>query len=321
MKILYVGNVQGLNNISKYYLTEQRLMNGFTRLGHNVYCFNDRDHARQNFLNTQSLGKKKMNRKLVEAASVYEPDLVVLSHCKNVSNDTLKQIRSTIPHIKIIYTNVDPLNDAGNIKSIEQRVDVVDAIFVTSSDLEQFVSSKTIVKYFPNPVDKAIDTNKAYENKCSIDLLMLGRALTHQYDHRRELAEFLRTKNGMNIYIGGLGVNENLHYGADYMRILSCTKMGISLSKETDRYLYASDRLSHYLASGIMTFIPDGAGFEDLLEDGFVAFSSHEDLWDKVIYYYENDEDRIRIAKKGYEIAHDKFASEKICADMLATIF
>jgi len=321
MKILYVGNVQGLNNISKYYLTEQRLMNGFTRLGHNVYCFNDRDHARKNILNTQSLGIKKMNQNLIKFATIYEPDLIVLSNCKNVTNETLLDIKQKIPHVKIIYTNVDPLSDKKNISFINERVNVVDAIFVTTADLRQFASSKAIVKYFPNPTDKAIDTNKAFANECSIDLLFLGRSLTEQYDHRKDLAEFLSHKDIMNIYVGGVGINENLRYGADYMRILSSSKMGISLSKESNRYLYASDRLSHYLASGIMTFIPDGGGFEDLLEDGFVPFSSHEDLWNKATYYYENDEERIKIATKGYRIAHEKFACEKICADMLSTIF
>lgn len=63
------------------------------------------------------------------------------------------------------------------------------------------------------------------------------------------------------------------------------------------------------------------AGFEDLLEDGFIPFSSHDDLWDKALYYHQNDEERIRVAKKGYEIAHRKFSSEKVCADMLAAIF
>ncbi len=321
MKILYVGNIQGLNNIGKYYLTEQRLMNGFTRLGHSVYGFNDRDHARKNFLNTQSLGKKKMNRKLINDAIIYEPDLIILSHCKNVSNDTLEEIREKIPNVKIIYTNVDPLNDAGNIKSINQRLGIVDAIFITSNDLDQFSSDKTIVKYFPNPVDKAIDTNKSFENNCTTDLLLLGRALTHQQDIRRELAEFLSKKEALNIYIGGVGINDNLHYGADYMKVLANTKMGVSLSKERDRNLYASDRLSHYLASGIMTFVPEESGFEDLLEDGFVPFNSSEDLWDKALYYYNNNDKRIAIAKKGYDIAHTKFASEKICADMLATIY
>lgn len=321
MKILYVGNIQGLNNIGKYYLTEQRLMNGFTRLGHNVYGFNDRDHARQNILRTQSLGIKKMNQTLIKSAVMYEPDLIILSHCKNVSNDTLNEIRAKIPHVKIIYTNVDPLNDAGNIKSINQRLGVVDAIFITSHDLDQFSSPNTLVKYFPNPVDRAIDTNKSFENECEIDLLLLGRALTHQRDIRRELAEFLSQKDELNIYIGGVGINDNLHYGAEYMKILANSKMGVSLSKESDRYLYASDRLSHYLASGLMTFIPEGAGFEDLLEDGFVPFSSHEELWDKALYYGTHDEERKAIAKKGYDIAHDKFASEKICADMLAHLF
>ncbi len=326
MKILYVGNAQGLNNIGKYYLTEQRIINGFTRLGHTVYCFNDRDHSRYaNIFRTQSLGLRQMNAKLIEDAVTYEPDIIVLSHCKKVQNETLGQIQNKIPSVKIIYTNVDPLSDSGNVKSIKQRVGVADTIFVTTAGdgLKQFTSSKAKVHYFPNPVDRAIDINKSYQNECDIDLLLMGRALTHQKDHRHELARYLMNNNDdvMNVRIGGMGVNDNLCYGASYMKILAKTKMGISLSKVSHHYLYASDRLSHYLASGIMTFIPDGAGFEDILDGGFVPFSSQEDLWDKAKYYHKNEQERVKIAKRGYELSHDIFSVDKVCQYMLDVVY
>ncbi len=141
MKILYVGNAQGLNNIHKYYLTEQRLINGFTRLGHNVYCFNDRDQARySNPLRTQKLGLRRMNKNLLAAAKVYEPDLILLSHCKNVENETLLEIKNFLSKVKIAYTNVDPLSAMQNIADIHQRVGVADAIFITTAGegLQQF---------------------------------------------------------------------------------------------------------------------------------------------------------------------------------------
>ena len=146
MQILYVGNAQGLNNIQKYYLTEQRLINGLTRIGHNVYCFNDRDHARwSNPLRTQSLGVSSMNKSLVTASEQYKPDVILLSHCKNVSNETLNKIKAFIPKLKIIYTNVDPLNATDNVRDIEQRVGVADSIFITTAGdgLRQFAGQRT----------------------------------------------------------------------------------------------------------------------------------------------------------------------------------
>lgn len=319
MKILYVGNVPGLNNIEKYYLTEQRLLNGFTRLGHTTFCFNDRDQAKyHNPLRRQRLGRRSMNEKLINSAEIYKPDLLVLSHCKNVHNQTLMSIKQSLPNVKILYTNVDPLSDKGNEESIKQRLGVVDAVFVTTAGeaLNKFADTSTSVHYFPNPVDSSIDTNRSFESSNhSIDLLLLGRALRHQKDYRHELAEYIISQNNgvLRHYIGGVGINERLHYGSSYFEVLGSTRMGISLSKVSDYYLYASDRLSHYLASGICTFIPVGSNFEDILGEGsFVSFESPSDLWEKAVYLTENDSARVRIAKQGYKVAHDRLSTDKV---------
>ena len=165
----------------------------------------------------------------------------------------------------------------------------------------------------------------AYKNtEATIDLLFLGRALRHMDDHRESLAKYLVAKNTgyIHSYIGGLGVNQGLHYGAKYLGILNNSKMGICLSKVPDHYLYASDRFSHYLAAGIMTFIPSGSRFEDILGLGaFVEFDSHDDLWKKIIHFSDNVEERKVIAKKGYDAAHHKFDVEKVCQYMLEVAF
>lgn len=328
MKILFIGNVQGLGNIGKYYMTEQRLINGFTRLEHNVYCFNDRDQSRySNIFRTQKLGLKAMNKTLISSAKSYEPDLLVLGHCKNVKNETLLEIKNAIPWVKIIYTNVDPLSVEQNVSDINQRVGVADSIFITTAGdlLRQFAYTNTAVRYFPNPVDRAIDTQCAYNNPCAnIDLLFLGRALRHQNDHRAKLANYLKEKDAghIKIYIGGLGINDNLHYGAEYYRILNNSKMGICLSKVSNHYLYASDRLSHYLAAGIMTFIPAGSNFEEIIgSDSFVSYECHDDLWEKIIHYSDNDASRIKVATSGYRIAHEEFSADRICQYMLDATF
>ncbi len=268
-----------------------------------------------------------MNKSLVNAAEQYEPDVILLSHCKNVSNKTLQIIKGILPELRIIYTNVDPLSASDNVRDIEQRVGIADAIFITTAGdgLRQFVGEKSQIHYFPNPVDKAIDTMCAYKNtKANIDLLFLGRALRHMDDHRESLAKYLTTKNKGYIrsYVGGLGVNQNLHYGAEYLKTLNNSKMGICLSKVANHYLYASDRFSHYLAAGILTFIPTGSHFEDVLGSGtFVEFDSHDDLWRKIIHFSDNAEERVATAKKGYEAAHLKFDVEKVCQFMLEVAF
>ncbi len=328
MKILYIGNVQGLNNIDKYYLTEKRLINGFIRLGHNVCSFNDRDHARyMSPIRSQYSGLKKMNKRLIRACDLFQPDMLVLGHCKNVSNVTLEQIRDLLPSIKIAYINVDPLSVKQNTNDIFQRTTSADTIFITTAGegLVQFNEDRARAYFFPNPVDPIIDIERAFDNQdADIDVLFLGRALNHQHDHRELLARYLKDSlpGAINAHYGGLGINMNTIYGDQYLKILGRSKMGICTNKTQEYFLYASDRMSHYMASGVMAFIAEGPEFETILgDDSFVSFSSPEDLLEKIIYYNNATDERKNIAKIGCERVHDLFNNERVCKFILDMTF
>ena len=70
-----------------------RHFNGLTRIGHNVVSINDRDVARySNIFRSQKFGIKAMNERVLEMYKVYKPHMVMLGHCKNVTNETLAEI-------------------------------------------------------------------------------------------------------------------------------------------------------------------------------------------------------------------------------------
>lgn len=327
MRILYVGTTQGFENAGKYYFTQQKLINGFTRLGHMVYSFNDRDVARYNSIfHSQARGKKAMNKKLVEDCKKYKPHMIVLGHCKNVENDTLAEIRKVVPGVRMMYRNVDPLNSENNCKDIAQRSGQVEAIFITTAGeaLKRFSNPKTKVCFFPNPVDYALETERAYMNQnADIDFLFLGSVLRDQYDHRQDTVQYLLANKGdIKVHIGGAGVNEGRVYGADYYALLGKSKMGLCSNKTADYYLYASGRMSQYMGSGMLGFIPKGPQFEDVLGgDAFVSFESDEEMVDKIKYYAANDSARIAMARTGCERIHDYFMVDKICQYMIETVF
>ena len=327
MRILYVGTAQGFENADKYYFTQQKLINGFTRLGHNVYMFNDRDVARySNIFHSQSRGKSAMNRKLVEDCKKYKPHMIVLGHCKNVSNDTLAEIRHAVPGVRMMYRNVDPLNSENNCGDIQQRSGHVEGIFVTTAGdaLKRFSNPKTKVCFFPNPVDYALETERAYLNpNADIDFLFLGSVLRDQYDHRQDaVAHLLANKGDVKVHIGGAGVNDGKVFGADYYALLGRSKMGLCMNKTADYYLYASGRMSQYMGSGMLGFIPKGPQFEDILgADAFVSFSSDDEMIDKMKYYASNDSARIAMARTGCERIHDYFMVDKICQYMIETVY
>lgn len=328
MRILYIGNTQGFSNPEKYYFTPEKLMNGFVRLGHHLYCFNDKDFARStNIFSSQKIGAKAMNAQILDICRKYEPHYVVLGHCKNVTNETLAEIRQIVPSVKISYRNVDPLNSPKNVEEINQRVGHVDSIFITTAGegLRQFSHPKTRVSFMPNPVDPAVENVCAFENpNADIDFLFLGSALRDQHDHRKLTTEYLvaQNKNELNFYIGGIENASDKVFGAAYYRLLERCKTGLCMNKTEDYYLYASGRMSQYMSSGVMAFIPKGPDFESIFgNDCFVSVDGNEDLLEKIRYYAKNDSERVRIARNGYEKIRDYFDVEKVCQYFIDVTF
>ncbi|MBE2190676.1 MAG: glycosyltransferase family 1 protein [Alphaproteobacteria bacterium] len=327
MRILYIGNGQGFDGAVKYYFTPQKLINGLTRLGHNVVSINDRDIARySNIFRSQKFGIKAMNHKILDMFKIYNPHLVMLGHCKNVSNDTLAAMREINPDIKITYRNVDPLHSTQNSADIMQRVGHVDSLFITTAgdSLARFSHPKTIVAFMPNPVDPALETERAYDNsEADIDFLFLASALRDQHDHRAITARYLVDHQGeMKFHIGGAGINNDLVFGSAYYALLGRAKMGLCMNKIESYYLYASGRMSQYMGSGVLAFIPEGPQFEDILgTDSFISFKTNDELVDKIKYYAAHESERKEIARTGCLKIHDYFHVDKVCQYILERTF
>ena len=327
MKILYVGTAQGFGNADKFYLIPQKLINGFVRAGHNVYVFNDRDYARySNIFRSRKFGVKQMNTKLLEICRDFMPDLVVLGHCEDVTNQTLDDIRGINKDIKIVYRNVDPLSDAGNTEDIENRAGVVDGIFITTAGdvIKQFEKGRTIVRHMPNPVDLSIETAKAFKNDCPTDVFFAGRFLRHaETDHReatlRHLVEALPDAR-FDIYGGGM--NDRLIFGHQYIDALGRAKIGLCLNKTYDYYLYASDRIAQYLGNGLLVAIHKDTGFGDVFDgDEMILFESDADLAEQVKWYLSNDDARCKAARKSWEKAHRLYNSQTIAEQIIQAVF
>jgi len=327
MRILYLGNSQGFSNSAKYYFTPEKLINGFTRLGHHVYAFNDRDFARySNIFRSQKMGKKALNEKIITVCREYQPDLIMLGHCKNIDNNTLAEIRQIMPDIKISYRNVDPLNSQSNVAEINQRVGHVDSIFITTAGdgLKQFTHPKTKTSFMPNPVDPAVEDVCAFKNPIAdIDFLFLGSALRDQDDHRVRTVQYLRDNQGdLNMRMAGMDNANGKVFGRDYYTLLNRCKSGLCMNKTEDYYLYASGRMSQYMASGLLAYIPKGPQFEDIFDDdSFITTSSDEELLDKIKYYTANDTERTKIAETGYTKIRDFFLVDKVCQYMIEVTF
>jgi len=316
MRILQVGNAQIRRFGKARVSTEHKLRNGFIRNNHHVLHFSDRDMA--SFLapfGLRDLGIGRMNRKLIETAVNFEPEMMLLGHCDLIRNATLAKIRKAVPGVRIAYRNVDPLFVPHNVEAIHRRTASVDAIFVTTAGprLDQFRGKRAEIYYIPNPTDASIETlDNSQREDLPYDLFFCGNSDEHT--SRKELVVALKQRlEGTPVTFKTFGYfGEPNVWAKDYDAVLAKSKMGLNLNRQED-FLYSSARLAQLMGNGILAFTKSSAQLELIVgKDGPVFFDSREELREAILHFASNDSERKDRAHRSREYYRRHFSSEAI---------
>ncbi len=312
MRILIVGHFK----YEMHYGILQKLLHAFIRLGHCVYHFDDRNAARSsNWFNSSKLGKPPLNKAFIKACQQFEPDFILLGHCELIENKSLETVRHNHPNIRIAYRNVDWLEEPHKVAVIQKRINVVDHIFITTAGnaLKQFTGKRAKISYMPNPVDRAIDTGKAFENTSQPYDAFYAIGGIYEGDPRPAFIERVcQSCPELTLKLHGFQSGTNL-FGNAYLTALQAAKMGLSYSRKNDIYLYSSDRMMQYLGNGLLTFIDRASGFTELFAENEIGFYSNEsELFEKLTHFKQNDDQRQTVAKSGWQVAHSKFSSDLV---------
>jgi len=344
MKILLVGNGNLKHRGERYYDQALKLANGLIRNGHNVFFYSDRDqvHALSQFstpgiFGTKAHKTKHISQYFLDICRNFQPDLIMLVHADLIAAEALLAARAILPKVKIAQFNVDIIYNRHNAKNIEDKLDAVNATFITTAGqgLKKFSRPGKTVSYVPNIVDTSIEWPRCFERSDQAhDVFWALRALkgSVEGDRRIDYPLYLE-KNGVSIDYYGMN-GKPLLYDARYFEAIANARMGINISQiwtkgnyekaaDEDLYLYSSDRIAHYLGSGLLVFITRDHKLEELfIEDKeAVYFSSKEELLEKIRHYKTNDEARKSIARAGWEKAHTHYNERLIAQYMVETIF
>ena len=318
LRVVHCANFSESKFGQVFYSIDRKITNGLIRNGHFVYDFSYREIARNStFLKRKKIGAKKMNEKLLDTINNIKPDLLLLGHSELVYTRTLKSIKESFPDIKIAMWWVDPFD---RISHINDRLPYLDAFFATTSPeyYKQFFTQRTHFFYMPNMCDNSIETLKAFENKeYEYDLIFIGR----NDDNRKDfIAKLLDMKE---IHFNIFGHHKDaLIFGQKFLNTIARSKMSINYSRYNDIPLYSSDRVIQLLAQGSLVFSPRIPEFDTLfLEDEVIYFDDFDDLKEKLIFYKNNDEERVKVSKKGWEKAHTFFNSTIVTQKMIEDIF
>lgn len=299
--------------------TEFKLYNGLVRNFHHVLHFSDRDMAA--FLapfKLRDLGRGRVNRKLIEVADNFQPEMILLGHCDLIRNETLDEIRKLLPEVRIAYRNVDPLFVPHNVETIHWRKSAVDTIFITTAGkaLQPFRDSRAQVYYMPNPTDEAVESLSNWEKttgELPYDLFFCGNSDEHT-ERKRTVVALKEAFEGSEVNFKTFGYfGEPNVWGSDYDAVLAKSKMGLNFNRQEGDYLYSSARLAQLMGNGIVPIIHRAGRMEELIgEERAVFFRTEEELLKRVRELIADDDLRKEIGRKGQSHYRGQFSSKHV---------
>ncbi len=309
LKIMHITNFNYRFDGRLHYNTGRRLNNGFVRLGHNVLTVSDRDILHYKKSINDFAGSKSLQQSIINNYNNFKPDLVILGHADNVSNETLSYIKKDKTLISQWF--LDPLSRQGpdysnNKKRILDKNKFVDASFLTTDPKSlDFNIEKSF--YLPNPCDSSFEILDNYKKDCDNDLFF---AMSHGV-HRGELKKgkkddreiFIKNliKKNKSITFDLYGMFNSQPVWADnFLNKVANSSMGLNLSRGKPIKYYSSDRLAQLMGNGLLTFIDRKTHLSDFFSDKEIIFYNDiEDLSYKLNKYKRDKNQRNTIARNG----------------------
>jgi hypothetical protein len=333
MRVMIVGGNQMKYVASRYYDYANKLGNGFIRNNHTVVRFYDRDVSRlSSIIRSRKLGVKGANRKLLQQAASLQPDLMIFIHADVIANETLGRLRENHPAARLVQLSIDPLFIPGNVQRLSAKSPLLDATFITTAgDGLKKVSGGRPAYYIPNITDPSIETGRAFDNHCDIDLVFACGSFDREGgDPRKAVLDLIGERLPQINFSRHVDNETGGLWGARYMDALGRSKCGLNMSRQRegplnlaqpeDLYIYSSDRIAYLTGSGVLAFSHRKYDLDQLFnEDEMVFYDSSDDLVDNIARYLEDDDERRRIAKNGWQKAH-RDLNERLAAQYMIDV-
>ena len=332
LKILHITNFNERFNGRLHYNTSKRINNGLIKLGHNVYQLSDRDIISSNRTIFKPSPKKLLNEKIIEIFNNFNPDLIILGHADSVKLETLRSLKIRNNNLKISQWFLDPLSRKGpdyqnNKKRILDKIEIIDSTFLTTDPKSLDFKIKNS-HFIPNPADKSFEILNNSKKNLKNDVFFAmshgvhrGNLKSGKYDDREKiLKKLLRVKD---IKFDFYGIN-NVQpvWGDNFLKKISLSKIGLNLSRGKPLKYYSSDRITQYMANGLMTLIHEDTKYSDFFnKNEIVTYKNLKDLINKIKYYVKNDKKRKFIANNGKKKYLKEFNSEKVSKFIILKTF
>ncbi len=329
LRILHITNFNERLDGRLFFNTGRRINNGFIRLGHSVLGFSDRDIQKYYKSFKDLKGAKTLNDKLKKTCYNYKPDIIILGHADLISPEQINELRNDYPNVKIGQWFLDPLNKKGpdferNKDRILDKINSVDATFLTTSPSALNFMPKNKCFYIPNPADKSFETLNNFHKSCNVDVFF---ALSHGV--HRGVLKYGKTDDRVN-FVNKLidltpnakfdvyGINNIQPIWADhYFKTIENAKMGLNLSRGDAIKYYSSDRITQIVGNGLVCLIDEKTQYRDFFTDKEMVFYRNiNDLSEKILKVANDEKLRKTLGRNGKN-KYMKFFNSTLVAEFI----
>lgn len=267
-------------------------------------------------------GHKDLNNQILKDVSEFRPDIVFMQ----IQTPNIVYIE-TIRHIKEYCGKI--VNFTGDVRSplpqwyIETGKEIDLTLFVSYTDVDIALARGVKAEWIQIGFDPEIFNDQVAP--ANVPEIVFT---ANNYDHfelsqyRKEVAYALNRefKNRFQLYGNGwkipaLDCNASMEKQASIFR---GAKICISVSNFNHAY-YTSDRLLRAMGAGAFCLSHDfeeyGCMYTD--KENIAVFDSIPDMIEKCHYYLENDEERNRIAKNGYDLTHKLYTWDSMINNLI----
>ena len=310
MKILFSGYHNPL-----FLTVTEYIENAITSLGHQLYSFDDRNYIfpgriRQRLKWIQSFELNWMNRKFINKAMRYKPDIAIVAGGHRISANSIKTLKKR--NILCVLWTIDAPH---NFQPILDVAPFYDQIFCQGTEAVEILQNEgqKNVDWLPVGCDpkyqKKVELKKSEIEKFKKDIVFVGSYYPNRWQILNELKEF-------NLGIWGPGWNkaknsnkspiviQGVHLDHDsWVKIYSAAKIVIIIHYQNGLVpcYQASPKIFEALSCNSFVLVDRQKDVFSLFKDKthLVGFDNITDLKVKISYYLKNSEERKKIAEAG----------------------
>ena len=288
----------------------------FQRLGHRAYWIK--------YLKLKSyLGEKATTALVDKLMSISRPDLLFF-HARDISFELLLRAKQRMP--VVMYYDDCIRGSSRSFEEIIKQGQQADIMYLTNRGefpvyQERGVNARFITGGCDPTGHRVVDnTDPFYQS----DVAFIGKPNTPE---RAECMQMLAKKFDLKLWGSGweqygLSAAATDVYASEYRKICAGAKIILGWNIDPTIDLYFSNRTWYTLGCGGFLLTVYTPSLEELFGRGKELdwFESVGECRDKIEYYLQHDEERRKIAKAGYQLAHNEYSYDKMVEKIIGDL-